>query len=91
MTAPATVTSDASGLGPICADSTVNSGRNRLPPALSRCVNESVMIASALRSSVSMSCSIFATPFRTVAANPGSPKSTPATTVAGVLTRPTYW
>src|SRR5690242_21293317 len=88
MTAPAMVTSTLSGLGPICADSTANSSRNRLPPALNRCVNDSVMMSSALRSSVSMSCSIRPTPSRTVAAKAGSPKSTPATTVAGVLTRP---
>src|ERR1700731_3460823 len=88
MTAPAIVTSAAAGLGPICADNTVNSGRNRLPPALNRYVSESVITASALRSSVSMSCSIRPTPSRTVSANAASPKSMPATTVAGVLTRP---
>ena len=37
MTAPAIVTSAASGRGPSCADSTVNSGRNRLPPASNKC------------------------------------------------------
>ena len=89
--APAIVTSAASGFGPICADSTVNSGRNRLPPALKRCISESVITASALRSSASMSCSIRATPAPRLAANAASPKSMPATTVAGVLTRPTYW
>src|ERR1700724_1060309 len=35
-----------------------------------------------------MSCSIRPTPSRTVSANAASPKSMPATTVAGVLTRP---
>ena len=33
ITAPATVTSQVSGLGPQCADNTVNNGRKRLPPA----------------------------------------------------------
>ena len=37
MTAPATVTCQASGSGPSRADSTVNNGRNRLPPAWNRC------------------------------------------------------
>src|SRR6202453_2290229 len=78
MTAPAVVTAHAYGFGPICADNTVNSGRNRLPPAVNRCINESVITSSALRSSVSMSCSIRATPSRTAAANTASPKSTPA-------------
>lgn len=91
MTAPAIVTSSAPGFGPICAESTVNNGRNRLPPALNKWVSDSLMIASALPSSKSMSCSIFWTPSRTIAANVASPKSKPATTVAGVLTRPTYW
>ena len=34
MTAPATLTCQASGSGPSCADNTVNSGRKRLPPCL---------------------------------------------------------
>src|SRR5947209_983031 len=88
MTAPAIVTSPASGLGPSCADNTVNNGRNRLPPALNRYVSESVITASALRSSASISCSIRPTPSRTIAANAASAKSMPATTVAGVLTGP---
>ena len=37
MTAPAMSPPTPSGLGPVCADSTVNNGRNRLPPALNRC------------------------------------------------------
>ena len=37
ITAPPTVTCQASGSGPSCAESTVNSGRKRLPPAWNRC------------------------------------------------------
>ncbi|PQM46378.1 hypothetical protein C1Y40_03457 [Mycobacterium talmoniae] len=58
MTAPATVTCQASGSGPSCADSTVNSGRNRFPPASNRWVTASVISSSPPRSSVSISCSM---------------------------------
>ncbi len=91
MTAPATVTCHASGSGPSCADSTVNSGRNRLPPAWNRCWTASDISSSALPSSVAIRSSMRATPSRTSCAKTGSPKSTPATTLAGVLTLPTYW
>ena len=43
MTAPATVTCQSSGSGPTVARSTVNSGRNRLPPASNRCSTASVI------------------------------------------------
>ena len=77
--------------GPICADSTVNSGPEALAAGLEQ-VQHGLghqVVGFAQLSGHQVLDAGHAVAH--VVANAASPKSTPATTVAGVLTRPTYW
>src|SRR6478752_7259695 len=80
-TADATITSSASGRGPTPAATSVNNGRNRLPPACMRCDAASVTKPNSLISSRSSSSSTRAKPDATLAERSGSASSMPASMV----------